>query len=569
MKSNVPPPPLRTVWLLTVALLLMILTNQTMIIAQNEKELFPEQLLSSCCEEIDIDYYVTEDCCIQIDIDNPSCEDAKISIQYRDSYNFLWQIKHVESAPATTVSYKLCPMVVSTNVQFRVLIQYANGAPHCDESILVEGINQFTYNVDRSQCCNCEGSSTWLTASMHADTLCPDSCTIRIDLDIPDSLTCLKYFIPQNQFAPYNEPLEINTENIENFYKCLGPGESTSIQLFLLATPEENAYTPLAGCMVGANFSCDTVPNIEFPEIDPPCSEECPDSAWTAYSDYFRIGSPCPACYVTVEYIVRTCNGKQELQITRFYSNNTFYCSGCSDDLIYSRALKYIINKNDMNFEPREEEDCDTTWRIGVGSCWATWEYYQYIMKLQDGPSGPAWVSVLDTIVVREVCDSVLCCYDIVTVCRLAEGGIGISIDSVSTRFINCLFKSKLTYSGLLVFCTPACHWLDSLEGPYNFPYIIEKNSILEKFDYFNDYNISAYTLDENLVFEIKSQTTNDFDIKIYDLLGNLIITKTIRTSTGLSKLRIDLSKLRTGTYIYSVTLDNKLIKSDKFIYLK
>ncbi len=568
--SNVFTPPLKASWLLTVAFCILYLANVTVMKAQTDKELFPEQLLTSCCEEIDIDYYVTEDCCIQIDIDNPSCEDAKISISYKNPFLPVWQIKHVESAPATTVSYKLCPTVVSTSVQFRVLIQYANGAPHCDESFLVEGINQFTYTVDRSQCCNCEGSSTWLTASMHADTLCPDSCTIRMDLDIPDSLTCLKYFIPQSQFAPYNEPLEINTENIANFYKCLGPGESTSIQLFLLATPEENAYTPIAGCKVGANFSCDTVPIIEFPEIDPPCSEECPDSAWTAYTDYFRMGLPCPACYVAVEYVARTCNGKQELQIVRFYTENQFFCSGCSDDEIYSEAIKFIINKNVMNFEPDAVDECDTTWRIGVGSCWATWEYYQYIMKWQeDGPSGPGWVSVLDTIVVREVCDSVQCCYDIITVCRLPGDGIDISIDSVSNRFVNCDFQSKLTYSGNLVFCTPACHWLDSLEGEYYVPPITEKDIINESFNGFNEFKINTYTLNENIVFEIQSQTTSDVDIKIYDLLGSLIFTKTIRTSTRLSEHRFDLSKLQTGTYVYSVTIDNKLIKSDKFIYLK
>ncbi|MBS3999298.1 MAG: T9SS type A sorting domain-containing protein, partial [Desulfobulbaceae bacterium] len=559
----------RASWLLIVAFCILYITNSTVMIAQNDKEQFPEQLLSSCCEEIDIDYYVTEDCCIQIDIDNPSCEDAKISIQYRDPYNHLWQIKHTESAPATTVSYKLCPTVVSTNVQFRVLIQYANGAPHCEESFFVEGVNQFTYNVDRSQCCGCEGSSTWLTASMHADTLCPDSCTIRLDLDIPDSLTCFKYFMTLPQMTGNHQPIEITPENISNFYLCLGPGQSKNVTMRLFASLGE--YTHIfAGCYLYANFSCDTVPHIEFPEIDPPCSEECPDSAWTKYTDVIPIGLPCPDCYVKVDYIARTCNGKQELQITRFFTNNTFYCSDCSDDVIYSRAIKYIINKNDMNFKPNIPDECDTTWRVGVGSCWATWEYYQYIMKWQDaGPSGPGWVSVLDTIVVREVCDSVQCCYDIVTVCRLAEGGIDISIDSVSTRFINCLFKSKLTYSGLLVFCTPACHWIDSLEGPYNFPYIIEKNSTLENFDYYNDYKISAYTLDENLVFEIQSLSSANADIRIYDLLGNLIITKAINISSSRGVHKVDISKLQTGTYVYSVTIDNKLIKSDKFMYLK
>ncbi|MCO5250489.1 MAG: T9SS type A sorting domain-containing protein [Candidatus Kapabacteria bacterium] len=562
------PPSTRAFGLLTAAFCILYLTNSTVMEAQTGKELFPEQLLTSCCEQIDIDYYVTEDCCIQIDIDNPSCEDAKISILYRDPYHHLWQIKHVESAPATTVSYKLCPTVVSTTVQFKVIIQYANGAPHCDESFLVEGVNQFTFNVDRSQCCNCEGSNTWLTASMHADTLCPDSCTIRMDLDIPDSLTCLKYFIPQNQEAPYNEPLEINTENIENFYRCLGPGESTSIQLFLLASPEEYLLSPLAGCKVYSSFSCDTVPIIEFPEIDPPCSEECPDSAWTTYTDVFSMGSPCSACLIYVEYVARRCNGKQELQIVRFFTPHLPNCIGCPDDVIYSEAIKYIINKNAMNFEPREEEDCDTTWRVGVGSCWATWEYYQYIMKWQDnGPSGPGWVSVLDTIVVREVCDSVQCCFDIVTVCRLSEDAIDISIDSVSNRFVNCDFQSKLTYSGLFVFCTPACNWLDSLEGEYQ--YILGKENIFEDTNPSSEFIINSYTLNENIVFEIQSQKSTDVDIRIYDLLGNLIIAKTTRTSTRLSEHKIDLTQFQSGTYIYSVVIGSKLIKSDKFIYLK
>ncbi|MCO5250408.1 MAG: T9SS type A sorting domain-containing protein [Candidatus Kapabacteria bacterium] len=533
-------------------------------IAQNEKELFPEQLLSSCCEEIDIDYYVTEDCCIQIDIDNPSCEDAKISILSKAPNSPLWNLRYVESAPATSVSYKLCPSNYSTSMRFRIIIQHANGAPHCDTSLMVEGVNQFTYDVDISHCCNCEGSSSWITSYKSSDTLCPDSCSFGVYLNIPDSITCFKYY---GTWIAESGNAAKDIDSVSNIIKCVGPGEESSIRIRLLTSMEE--YHSASGCYLSAQISCDTTTYFWMPDIDLTCWDDCEEAEVRkdTLSDFHVPG--CFNCPVTVSYVTRKCNDKQELQITGFWTHNTWNCRNCPDEMLYDAALKEIIYKNKMEFEPTEVNDCDTTWRVGISSCFGTYIYTNWIMKWEEaGPSGPGgWVSVLDTIVVRVVCDTIDCCFKQLTVCRY-DDHITIADGASSDTNIICLPPLQFPMLEPPVFCGPSCDWLDSLEG-YYYPHLSSKESYGAKFFLYEEIKVNSYIQNGKFNLEIESPNSSEIKFTVYDYLGNIFIQSPIRIQAGTTRYNIDLTPLNTGTYIYTIVFDENLIKTDKFIYIK
>ncbi len=292
-------------------------------------------------------------------------------------------------------------------------------------------------------------------------------------------------------------------------------------------------------------------------------------SLWTLQLPLVLSMSSCPGCEIRIHYVTRdNCAGKQELQILRMEQLNPS-CWSCPDDSIYSESIKFVIATNAMNFRPNIEDNCDTTWRVGMGACWTSWEYYQLRRvwnEFSHNNPGGEWVIVTDTITVMEVCDSTACCFNQITVCRTSEG-INISIDSTSTAILACLSAFSRNQWGLPVFCLPVCHWLDAISGYYGFS--IGKRNIDNSKLWNSNYKISSDIYNDNLNIQIYSDTRKRAIIFIYDLLGNQIYAEEIITQIGATKHTIELTTFITGLYIYTITIDDRIIKSDKFIYLK
>ncbi len=564
------PKSLGKLWLAICSIMLLggtiLMPVQT--VGQDAKESSPFLQTSSCCEFIDIDYYVTEDCCVQIDIHNPHCDSARITILYFNPHMYVWQSKHIAEPPnSNSVSYKLCPSFVSSTLKFQVWIhnQYTM-QPDCD-SILVEGVNKFTYEVDISHCCACGGAyfNSWFTATKTANSQCPDSCEIVLNFNIPDSITCLKYYaiepLPQGEGHG-----ALANETISGTRKCLGPGEKFNMIVRLLASPEE--YETHSGCWAHARVICDTLLTVQLPEISPSCWNDCDSSNEQRHVLNNYLVPECQ-CEVNVEYVTRTCDGLQQIQVLAFWSDNTWWCSGCPDSVLYMEALKKIIYDNEMQFKPLEPDSCDTTWEIGISSCWGTYIYYEWIMKWQEpGPSGPGgWVEVLDTVVVRIICDTLNCCFKKITVCR-DTNSVTIQVDSTYGVGDFCFPPLQFPPLESPLFCAPACNWLDSLEGDYQ-PLIIGKQVLTPNYYQVDDILVRTYLQHEKFNIEFESARSANITISLYDYLGNAILSKTLRLSSGVSNYSFDLTPLVSGTYVYTISFDNRIIKSDKFIYIK
>lgn len=222
-----------------------------------------------------------------------------------------------------------------------------------------------------------------------------------------------------------------------------------------------------------------------------------------------------------------------------------------------------------MGFEPLVPDSCDTTWEVGISSCWGTYTYYEWILKWQEpGPSGPGgWVEVLDTVIVRIICDTLNCCFKKITVCR-DSNSVTIQVDSTYGTGDYCFTSLQFPPLEPPLFCVPACNWLDSLEGDYQ-PLIIGKQVQSPNYYLIDDITVRTYLQHDKFNLEFESIRSARITISLYDYLGNTIFNNTLRLSSGIAHYSVDLTHFINGTYIYTITLDNRIIKSDKFIYIK
>ncbi|MBS4000678.1 MAG: T9SS type A sorting domain-containing protein [Desulfobulbaceae bacterium] len=559
---------------LTIVMFMLLVTDNMIVSQELEGKKDPVLLADPqvlCCPSIEVNYTLDEDCCADIDIFNPLCDSARVEIQYFDPTSMSWVTKHVENPMTSYLNFKLCPEYYRTTMEFRVtFFNLKTNSTYCS-TYWEEGTNVFTFEVNLEQCCSCpeEETNSWFTFTAQPDPECPDSCKVVLNLDIPDSVSCYKYYvyaIPQLNIWE-ETPRLIENELISQFTACLGPGESIYAMAALMIDPYD--YTSANYCLLEAVAICDTTGlPVELPKLNPPCEVSCPDSLWTLQEPLFLPMTSCTDCLIKIHYVTRNnCNGKQELQILRMEKLGP--CWGCSDEAIYEESLKFTIATNAMDFEPTEAPNCDTTWRIGMGSCWTSWDYYQLRRVRRWSNINPwgEWVIVTDTITVMEVCDSTACCFHEITVCRLLTGGIDISIDSTSTSFQTCALAVSRNLWDLPVFCLPVCHWLDDIGGFYGF--IIGKRNIDNNELRYGAYEVNTVVNNGNLIIQINSDARKQAKIIIYDLLGNQIYAEEIHTHIGTTKNTIELTNFKTGFYVYAITIDDKLIKSDKFIYLK
>ncbi len=523
-----------------------------------------------CCNTFVVTLDTLSDCCIQVNVENThydsTCHGALV-FQYLNPITMQYETRKVDTTQPYTVSAIICPEYGEEILTFRFRIAQKNdhNQPYCTGWPPWEFREEYTewnFTYDASECCHCPESEydSWLETILVPSHECGGGCKVIHKLNIPENIKCFKYYfydnIPLDIFSN-DIPRDMLGQPISEFDRCIPFGQSSEAVVFLLRHPDD-----MNPCILRASASCDSNSKTPDTGLPDPCDQSCNEKPW----QYFDLSIPlssCPGCSVKVHYAARTnCDSLQQLEILRIEYLNPNVCFYCANETaIMQEALTHIIAKNDMKFEPGESQSgCDTTWQIGNGSCWATIPSYYFKKPIIYNPMDPIAGFTLDSIMVKEKCDSVDCCFQKFRVCKSGNFYSIWPLETNNTPAL-CGYKIKTDPLGSLFPCEPHCEWLqfDTLiYWPTGIPNknVISNHKKTQNFNYFYVNNNTLYF--ENLKKLQSAQLT------IYDLLGNRIMNFNL-INNNISN-EIDLNILSNGVYFIILSNEECILQTDKFL---
>ena len=521
-------------------------------------QLDEQALIESCCIDIIVDTNKLDNCCYEILAYNYNCN-ANFKFEYYNPVTHQYETKHIQGVYNGTVRFVMCPEYGETILKFRVSVVDPGNENHywCTYlNLEEEGWNVFTFEADVGQCCDCPDNefSTWFTTTIGAHPDCPEGCKIQHNLIIPPNITCFKYYyyenMPLGQFISGN-PKDLIAEPLSMYDTCIAPGQTSDAYIYLFRYLGDS--NP---CIMRDTSRCDTIPVP--PPLPEPCDQSCPDSTWKYYGPIELSPSSCPGCELKVYFKARKrCDGIQQLEILRIEYFPPF-CYNCSLWSIMRQSLLQVIRENPMEFKPLEDNQCDSTWQVGVGSCWATlYEYYLRI-PLPD-PTNYHINPFVDSVLVSQKCDSVDCCLMPYVVCKYPNHirvSSGISLNDP----LMCDYKSLKDIWGNYHLCYPNCEWM-------MFDTVILNNEIIElnrnidsehKSIKISDYHIhnNKLTLNSEKSNEVKT-------FIIYDILGNQIKEESLNNTCY--NMEYDLHDLPAGVYFFILRDKDGIVQTGKF----
>ncbi|MBX3043735.1 MAG: T9SS type A sorting domain-containing protein [Candidatus Kapabacteria bacterium] len=521
-----------------------------------------------CCWCVSVDYRPADNCCVEISAYNLDC-DANFKFQYYNPVTQQYETKHLEGVYNDTVKFIICPENGETILKFRVSVVDTGDENKywCNTGFYrEEGWNSFTFETDASQCCECPPhQNTWFTVQAFADPSCPDGCRYVHTLNIPENITCYKYYsyenIPQG-INDININRSLTNEPISMYDGCMPYGTTTSPAIMLQRYPND----PEA-CEMFAEAICDTTIAPD-PDVPDPCSTDCA-GIW----DLRTIDMPLDVdCNAKIYYYTRDNCGKQELEITMISISGPGCSSSYNNASLMRKAFNFIVYENQMQFQPQDPGQCDTTWQVGSGGCWAS--YYLYYWKIvfpdpmPDPTQNPFPIFVRDSILHHVKCDSTDCCFIPIKVCRYPDG-IRVYRD-IGPLHSNCDSIKTTDIYGRQFDCAPNCNWLDSLEiEPWSPP--VYENIMLNKniIKNLNNKEIHTQWVNSKLGLTYFKPDITSASIKIFDLQGRVIKNIQLKTTNNVTNEEFDFSDLNNGIYFYNIYFDGVVIKSDKIIIIK
>jgi hypothetical protein len=542
-----------------------------MIIGFSPNFLKSQEILGGiCCDYIQVSYEKLDSCCIEISVYNPYCY-AKIVFQYYNPITDLWETKHTDDSENELTTFIICPEYGESLMNFRVKI-----TDHSNENIWwcnpngpIEGLNQYTFSEDASQCCDCQPliNNTWFNTIIRPNPdVCPEGCAIEHNLNIPSNITCFKYYyyenIPQNIHLTH-EPFDIINLPISNFDGCLSPGEVSEARIYLLRYPED-----INPCIITSIATCDTTPRPDTIPIDlpEPCLPDCQEPTDWDYRVAIYTSDVCPGCDIQVNFVTRVCDGIQQLEILALV-RKSWQCMLCDKDLLMKEAFGRIIQTNPMSFEPLENGECDTTWQVGSGSCWATYpEYYMRKGNPFLDPNIDPYGFVIDSVMVSVKCDTTDCCISKFTICKDSTG-LHVMNNQLPDPMLMCNYQS-INIWGTEYFCLPNCTWMLIIGGyyPTSMSKIEQKNTNSDS-EFFNSHSGNTIYSNGSINLEDFVQKDKHTEIKYFNLHGSQIFSREL-TDTN-KQFDLNTLNLNSGVYFYSILFDGKIVKTEKFIIVK
>ena len=434
----------------------------------------------------------------------------------------------------------------------------------------------YRHENDKSPCtinkvykcpCDCpEETEDWFTMTIGPmPDSCETDCYVQHNLNIPEHIDCFKYYYysnPQQGIEAGEEPFSLDDveDQISQFNGCIGYGETSGAIVTLLRYPGDTEP-----CILEYSVHCDS--NIVIPDwIPPPCDTTCAipyDLDTLSYTSTI-----CPNCEILVWYRTRVnCEGEQELEVFKI----TYLlrgCDKCNEDVIFREAVYRIIKRNKMVFEP-VSVGCDTTWRVGMGSCWA-WTselYFTIAIEVIRDPVTGIIISIDIRLIpherwIHKKCDDTDCCSILIEVCRDLNNDVTITPIAGPDEWQECDPHMIFDIWGRGYLCAPKCDWLIGW-----YPYLIEpkddnsKNHLNHSINQHNNY---VSSIQEGNVLKITEAT-----IIIYDLIGRQVLSRQITINNNETESVLQIKDLNNGVYRYVIMIDGKVIKSDKILITK
>ena len=524
-----------------------------------------ESFSQACCWDISVSYVPIENCCVEISAYNNDCN-ANFKFQYFNPVTQLWETKHIEGVMNDTLKFVICPENGESILKFRVaLVDPGNENHHwCHEYYMPqEGWNMFTYESDASQCCDCPPpQNDWFKVEAFADPSCPGGCRYVHKLQIPENITCYHYYSYANEpqgVYDINIPRSLTTEPILMYDDCMPAGSTTSPGIWLQRYPND-PYP----CELFAQAVCDTTPIPDTIDIDlpDPCLPDCQDPTNWDYRVAIYPSDICPGCNIQVNFVTRECDGIQQLEILALVRKN-WQCLLCDKDLLMKEAFGRIIQTNPMQFKPLINGDCDTTWQVGSGSCWAT--YPEYYMR-KGNPILDTTEFIIDSVMVSVKCDTTDCCISKFTICKDSTG-LHVINNQLPDPLLICDFQT-INIWGTEYFCLPNCSWMLILGGYYNTltSKIEQKNSNSDT-DYINNHSGNVIYSKGSINLEEYVQRDKHTEIKFFNLHGSQIFSREFTNAN--KQFDLNTLNLNSGVYFYSILIDGKIVKTEKLIIVK
>lgn len=511
-----------------------------------------------CCSQFNGTVIQTEDCCLLFNLFNPACPD--LYIQFKQ-FSLQTQTYIADGNPVPIpmggyITYKLCLLENQNAINWRIELLDEFGNPRCFGNWTPSTI--ITGSVGMENCCDCPSeSSSWLTLEVDDDSPeCPDGCKVTPVLNIPPEITCFKYFSMATDYGNFGQVKPLT--DLQNEYYCIEKDQSITVSLALIknATTDPNNQIDDICYLEKTSEPCEEKPPA-------PCVPDCPFDEFEKRTPLTIVLTNCPGCTVKVQYATRIACGKfQDIQVLAIDYLSNQCQQTCDIDKIYKNVIGALIAINQMNFEPFDYPDCDTTWRIANGACWGK----EILYFISDG------------VTYREICryhpcEYSGCCLQQLQVCKLENQGVVITPIS---QILGIPCPPGLTViddKGIIYPCNPACHWAGEVNGEFGQPITLytsgkqgtvevdKKENLLFSFESSNDNSM--------LILNIKSSTKLNMAFTMYNITGQPLFQNNISLTQGVQEIKIDLENLSSGTYFYSFKVNEHEFNANKLVIIK
>lgn len=503
-----------------------------------------------------------------VEVDNPDCDDPNlmpvITLEIKNGGTWT-EVYKDSTVQSPTIEY--CPPFNIGLVEYRVKFSepFKDDEPYCGgEGPYIEGYTMFSGSEFIKCCEDCPPSlfNDVLSLWMQKSNDCPDNgCIVSHSLNLPSGYNC---------FTGYKVVTDSGSTGIIPFYPI--PGDTLEgIDRCIAAGTTYNASVTLY--TNGGIDSCTYSSSVTCPEprdttdLMEPCKPDCENDAWIGpKTGIFGDATSCPPenCLVAYTYYYRdACNGEfQDIQITKMQRSNN--CASCPESDFYQSILREIINKNVMDFDPKEQ-GCDTTWRISHGGCWS--DYTQILIDLETFEH--------DTVIINEPCVNVDCCLQRMKVCKdsvsMTTSIEYLPTDSPNTNCDSTWLENPYM-NGWIIPCYPACNWLDGFDSTYVTPPEL-KRGIEEKVDDYYKDKIGLgveHTINESTIdLVVRSFNINEILIEITDINGKIIYRSEEYINSEKEFIQIEKNKFLNGAYLLNIYSNGHRFSTEKLLITK
>jgi|GEM_PF-1786000 len=517
----------------------------------------------NCCIDIDIQINNLEnDCCHWFDInqENLTCN-AIDRFEVYDMANPELIIIAEDYNPSNTSSDDFC-LYTDDESNLKIIFKDAQNDTICEKFITLPGCS-----------CKCpDDLDDWIDLSLQYDTSeCPDNCRVVHNSITPNNINCFKDFeiITETELIDQNGNISYITNtipkddidnlktaiiNLNSIDNCL---DMLRWYKFTLKLYKENGEV----CEIDKKLFCYNKKQDQRADCQDPegCTEPY-EKQKDIVLDIPSTAIPGYSCNILIEYETRKCGDWQDVHIIAIKYTSWLSPALCPFETkeLFKMVLSAIAKKNDMDFEPKDRDECNEMWRITKASCW-----YKTTTYIQMSLTGD-WVR---EVVNYNECNSE-CCARRIRVCRNLDGTVTITDLGILYSQLDCSEANPIEL-GNNDECFYTCN---SLEGEQ---YTSKVNIINEDSEIFktnqNDLfiELSLNIKNTNLYMKVIETNCDNIELTIFDIKGNKVHSSKKVLNSSFANINVDLNKYNSGAYVYELKSNNVKIKTGKFILSK